>query len=347
MAQAQSPETFANGQQVTATRLNNHVNGLLLLPGAITDQSALTANTLATGDEFLINDASASALRKVAASSILNSGIAITTGSVTGSAGADLVITPDAAYELEVAGDTSVTGDLSATGDLTITGASTLTGNVLADNNLTVNGKGSFASTGAVQIPAGTTAQRPGSAVQGDLRYNTTTSKVEVYGGSTWDSPVQNIKVATIYLSLPDGTSHPISTANAWTSVPLNSLTQSEPFVVNSASFTGVGTSNTSITLPAGTYYARASVSSYRLSRWIVARIFNASNSTQIAKGYVTRADTDSNVPAYVETVFTLTSQSIINIQYFCNNTGTDAYPNISTEIGFEVLFPVTIMKLS
>lgn len=40
--------------------------------------------------------------------------------------------------------------------------------------------------TGAIVVPAGTTAQRPASPAQGMIRYNTTTSKFEGYDGSGW-----------------------------------------------------------------------------------------------------------------------------------------------------------------
>lgn len=43
-----------------------------------------------------------------------------------------------------------------------------------------------FGGTGAMLVPRGTTAQRPGSPVNGDLRYNTTTSGFEVYAGGSW-----------------------------------------------------------------------------------------------------------------------------------------------------------------
>jgi hypothetical protein len=43
-----------------------------------------------------------------------------------------------------------------------------------------------FVSTGAVTIPAGTTAQRPSPAVNGMMRYNTTTLIVEGYANNTW-----------------------------------------------------------------------------------------------------------------------------------------------------------------
>ena len=41
-------------------------------------------------------------------------------------------------------------------------------------------------TTGALKVPAGTTSQRPGSSVAGDLRYNSTSSTLEFYTGSAW-----------------------------------------------------------------------------------------------------------------------------------------------------------------
>jgi hypothetical protein len=41
-------------------------------------------------------------------------------------------------------------------------------------------------STGYFDLPAGTTAQRPGSPAIGMIRYNTTESKYEVYNGARW-----------------------------------------------------------------------------------------------------------------------------------------------------------------
>ncbi len=43
-----------------------------------------------------------------------------------------------------------------------------------------------FVATGAVKIPAGTTAQRPANAVNGMFRYNTDTSRVEGYANNAW-----------------------------------------------------------------------------------------------------------------------------------------------------------------
>ncbi|UOF80280.1 hypothetical protein [Caudoviricetes sp.] len=41
-------------------------------------------------------------------------------------------------------------------------------------------------NTDFLQYPAGTTAQRPSSPTAGMMRFNTTTSLMEYYNGSTW-----------------------------------------------------------------------------------------------------------------------------------------------------------------
>lgn len=179
MAQIQSPETYIDGQQVTAARLNNQTNGAVLLPGAVTDQTALSANTVATGDTLIIHDASASALRKATAGDLLGSGVPITTGTITGSTGADLVITPAAGQKVDVAGNIEA-DDVNVTDDLTVGDDATITG------DLSVAGLGSFNSTAAVKIPVGTTGERPGTPIAGQLRYNSTLDQAEIYSGTEW-----------------------------------------------------------------------------------------------------------------------------------------------------------------
>lgn len=118
MAQIQSPETYADGQQVTASRLNNQTNGAVLLPGAVTDQTALAAGTVATGDQVILHDASTTALRKATAGDLLGSDLPITTSAVTAGANSDIVITPN--------DGTIVTGQAYTSGDgLTVTVTST------------------------------------------------------------------------------------------------------------------------------------------------------------------------------------------------------------------------------
>ena len=50
----------------------------------------------------------------------------------------------------------------------------------------TFTGEVIFNSTGSIQLPSGSTAQRPGSATNGDIRYNSTEHEVEVYKNGAW-----------------------------------------------------------------------------------------------------------------------------------------------------------------
>ena len=50
----------------------------------------------------------------------------------------------------------------------------------------TFTGEVIFNSTGSLQLPAGTTAQRPGSPTNADIRYNSDNHEVEAYKNGSW-----------------------------------------------------------------------------------------------------------------------------------------------------------------
>lgn len=77
----------------------------------------------------------------------------------------------------------------------TVNGSLTVTGNATFDGNLVVNGSFSFGGTSAVTIPDGTTAQRPATPVQSDIRFNNTLNTFEGYDGTEW-VPMSNITTA-------------------------------------------------------------------------------------------------------------------------------------------------------
>ena len=52
----------------------------------------------------------------------------------------------------------------------------------------TITGDANFSGTGAVKIPVGTTAQRPGSPSTGQFRWNSTTGSAEIYDGSAFSA---------------------------------------------------------------------------------------------------------------------------------------------------------------
>ena len=125
MAQIQSGNLtpFTSGQVLTAADLNSHVNSATLLPGAITDVTNITANTVASGDSILLYDLSATALREANISDVLGSNLpvttsVITTSAVTAGANSDILITPNDGV--------IVTGQAYTSGDgLTVTVTST------------------------------------------------------------------------------------------------------------------------------------------------------------------------------------------------------------------------------
>jgi hypothetical protein len=136
MAQIQSPETYVDGQQVTATRLNNQTNGAIVLPGVITDQTPIAASTVAVGDTLLIHDASVAELRSATAGDLFGSGFPIVTNTVTATASNDIIVTP---YD-----GSSVVGSNYVSADgLTVT-VTTLASHGLSVNNvILVSGAGS------------------------------------------------------------------------------------------------------------------------------------------------------------------------------------------------------------
>lgn len=83
--------------------------------------------------------------------------------------------------------------------DTTIS-VSTTNGNL----NLSGNGNGLvvFSGTSAVQLPTGNTAQEPGNASEGALRYNTEVESIEFFTGNSWVSTTSTITTQSIS---PDG----------------------------------------------------------------------------------------------------------------------------------------------
>jgi hypothetical protein len=95
-----------------------------------------------------------------------------------------------------VGGNLSVAGAMTCTGAAVFSSTVAVTGNVTlgaaTTNTVTLNSATivapselSITSTGAIKIPAGTTAQRP-TAATGQIRYNSSNSQFEGYNGTLW-----------------------------------------------------------------------------------------------------------------------------------------------------------------
>lgn len=80
-------------------------------------------------------------------------------------------------------------GNVGNIGNLTFSNTTVSTS--LANGNITLQATGTglvtIDGTQGFIIPAGNTAQRPSPAVQGIMRFNTDTLRVEVYDGTEWD----------------------------------------------------------------------------------------------------------------------------------------------------------------
>ena len=107
MAQISKGDTFTNGEQVTGSRLNQLVDASSLLVGAITEQPAITANTLEATDAIIVSDAGV--LKKATIGDVIGSGLPITTTSITAQANKDVVVTSNDA--VLVVGSTYVSAD--------------------------------------------------------------------------------------------------------------------------------------------------------------------------------------------------------------------------------------------
>lgn len=91
----------------------------------------------------------------------------------------DVVTINDVYINTATASTSSSTGALRVTGGVGI-GGDVHTGGTIADNT-------GFETTAThFTIPSGTTAQRPGSAAAGMIRFNTDYGLPEVYNGSSW-----------------------------------------------------------------------------------------------------------------------------------------------------------------
>ena len=95
----------------------------------------------------------------------------------------------------------SVTGNIGNIGNLTVSNTTISTS--LANGNITLTATGTgivtVSGTAAVNIPAGTTAQRPAAGnVAGSLRFNTENLRLEVYDGTEWDQVVGGVTSQTL-----------------------------------------------------------------------------------------------------------------------------------------------------
>jgi fibronectin-binding autotransporter adhesin len=147
---------------------SNNIVGLTATAAELNQLDASAASpssvTLEGTDGFLLIDTSAGTLKQALISDFNNF---ITT---------DLVgdTTPQLGGNLDLN-----SSDITGTGNINTTGSATFSSSLTALD-------ASFTGTGAVDVPAGTTAQRPGTPSNGMIRYNSDDAQFEGYADGAW-----------------------------------------------------------------------------------------------------------------------------------------------------------------
>ena len=135
-----------------------------------------TKSAPAAADTILISDsADSNSTKKVTVSSLtaLGTGVSTVSGGTTG-------LTPATA----TAGAITLSGTLVAANGGTNQSAVNTSDILVGRNNTWVQ---SSSATGAVQLPAGTTAQAP-EGVNGMIRYDSTTNKLMAFINGVWEA---------------------------------------------------------------------------------------------------------------------------------------------------------------
>jgi len=116
-------------------------------------------------------------------------------------------------------------GGTSPIGNLVVTDTTFSTTNPGSDIGFTTTGQGTFEinNTTALNISVGTTAERPTTPTTGDLRFNTTTTGVEIYNGSSWTTVGSNNSI----------TSQTITGDNSTTAFTLNDSATTTSVIVS------------------------------------------------------------------------------------------------------------------
>jgi len=88
--------------------------------------------------------------------------------------------------DLTVTGTQYVLGDSQFAGDVYISGETRISGDLYVDGTISGATDGGVNGSGYWKVPSGTTAERPGTARAGMMRYNTTLDTYEGHDGTTW-----------------------------------------------------------------------------------------------------------------------------------------------------------------
>ena len=113
-------------------------------------------------------------------------------------------------------GQTPMTGNLNANGNKIVgLQAGTVNGNAIEFTQFTTptfTGDVTCTSTGYIQIPSGTTAQRPTTPSAGEIRFNTTLGQYEGFKDGIPGQAISGISNVTVVATLTTSATHGLST---------------------------------------------------------------------------------------------------------------------------------------
>lgn len=143
MPQISKGDTFTDGEQLTAARLNQLIDSAIVTDNIVSDQPVVYN---AEQTDYLIILKSGG-LSKISVQDLSNSGLDICTSTISGvdptGAGADITIDPPAGKKVDILGpvsaeSSSIAGNTTIGGTLNVTGGTTLAGGI--SGNTTING---------------------------------------------------------------------------------------------------------------------------------------------------------------------------------------------------------------
>lgn len=153
-----------------------YCNGTNVVEG-ITNINSLTSTSLAlSGNLSVAGTVSGAGFSTYLASPPAIGGTAAAAGAFTTLSASSTV--SGSGFSTYLASPPAIGGTAAAAGTFTTLGCTALTAS--ADS--------SFTSTGYLKLPVGTTAQRPGTGVNGEIRYNSDLTRYEGYNGTDWGS---------------------------------------------------------------------------------------------------------------------------------------------------------------
>lgn len=203
-ALATSDATSAQTQGLITADIANNANGYVTIVGLVT---GLNTSAYADGDQLYLSGTTAGAMtntKQYAPVHLVYVGVVTYAHPTQGK----IQVKVQNGYELDeihnVSAQSPTTGQTivynSATSLWEKSNSPVITGTTINSTSvgattpssgaftaLSASSDPSFTSTGAVQLPSGTTAQQP-TGVAGKLRFNTTTSQFEGYNGTNWAS---------------------------------------------------------------------------------------------------------------------------------------------------------------